>query len=120
MNVRTQKSLRDGLLAILVFVLIVSIYMFIDRSRSRFGDWNAGPICRVLHGQVQFAFRPFLTVNLGSYREVIFFKDSTVVHCGGTYLDFGMNGVLLIGAVAGLGVITGIVSEFGHKKMKKD
>ena len=118
MRSRLRKPIRDVLLALLAFVLIVSIYMLIDGSRLRVPDWHAGPICGVMHGQVDF-FPPLLIVNLGSYREIMFFKGSTVVRCGGTYLDFGMNGVILLGAVAALGLIVGMLPACRHRSSEK-
>ena len=116
---RLRKAIGDGILALLTFILVVSVYMCVDRSGSRIRDWRLGPICGAVHGQVDF-FTPIMTISLGSYREVMLFKNATVVRCGGTYLDFGMNGVLLFVSVAALGVIIGLVPVTGHRKPKKD
>jgi hypothetical protein len=118
MKGKMHKILRDGLLGILTFVLIVSVYISIDRAGSRSRDWRAGPICGVLHGHVDFFSPPIMTVNLGSYREVMFFKHSTVVRSGGTYLVFGMNRALLFGSVAVLGALIRILLVFGLMKSR--
>lgn len=61
-----------------------------------------------------------MIISLGSYREIMFFEHTTVVRRGGTYLYFGVNGVLLFGFVVGIGVIIGVVPVIGHRKWKKD
>jgi hypothetical protein len=120
MNNGLRKAMRDGFLALLAFIIIVTVYMCVDRSYSRFKDWRIGSICGVLHGQVDFVSSPIMTISFGSYREVMFFKHATVVRCVGTYLDFGMNGVLLIGSVVALGVTIGMLPIIGRRKLKND
>jgi len=116
MKTALLTAIRDGFLALLAFISVVSVYMCVDQSGSGVPDWRVGRICGVLHGHVDFV-PPAATITLGAYRGIMFFRHSTVVRSGGTYLDFGMNGALLFGSILGAGVLLGMV--LGRRKKNK-